>query len=450
MDKGVITTTTPDGDKILFGEAFDSEMEASRRGGRRGAAQDAMRLYARIAEYFPASPLAAESLYRSADIRWQIEAADQATRPSAKMRDPALRVPIDEEHMKQVIKKYPGTKWADLAAYHLIDNKLCGEWEAQAQVSREGSRDLSEVRRRASAVAQGRRGALQGGVALFGADRDLQDRQPAEEGRRLQRARPQRRQETNFAIPQRRRLVQPRRASGIHGAEQNPHIWEQGGVVAARIEIAVPVKDRFAGYGTGRRGGDLNDYLLSVLLGIIEGLTEFLPVSSTAHLRIAEAFLGVDLGNGYWKMFSIVIQLGAILCLPLYFWNRIVEFVHDFPQGKNGDRTVLQSSADPDPDRLRGDGDSRVSADQDHRQASGEPASHGLGLIIGGIVMWIVDAVYERSQHKAFARGKLTEDMEQMSVGPSRLDWLLPDLLGGLSRHLALHVDHYRRANWPA
>ncbi len=132
-DKGVITTTTPDGDKILFGEAFDSEMEASRRGGRRGAAQDAMRLYARIAEYFPTSPLAGESLYRSADIRWQIEAADQATRPSAKMRDPALRVPIDEEHMKQVMKKFPRTKWADLAAYHLIDNKLCGEWEAQAQ-----------------------------------------------------------------------------------------------------------------------------------------------------------------------------------------------------------------------------------------------------------------------------------------------------------------------------
>ncbi len=132
-DKDVITTTTPEGDKILFGEAFDSEMEASRRGGRRGAAQDAMRLYARIAEYFPTSPLAGESLYRSADIRWQIDAADLATRPSAKMRDPAMRVPIDEEHMKQVIKKFPRTKWADLAAYHLIDNKLCGEWEAQAQ-----------------------------------------------------------------------------------------------------------------------------------------------------------------------------------------------------------------------------------------------------------------------------------------------------------------------------
>ena len=133
LDKGVITTGTPDGDKIIFGEAVDSEDEASRRGGRRGAAQDAMRLYARLAEYFPQSPLAAEALFRSADIRWQIDAADLATRPSAKMRDPSLRLPIDESYMKQVMKKYPGTKWADMAAYRLIENKLCGEWEAEAQ-----------------------------------------------------------------------------------------------------------------------------------------------------------------------------------------------------------------------------------------------------------------------------------------------------------------------------
>ncbi|MGH9525021.1 MAG: undecaprenyl-diphosphate phosphatase, partial [Terriglobales bacterium] len=51
----------------------------------------------------------------------------------------------------------------------------------------------------------------------------------------------------------------------------------------------------------------MSPYSLAVLLGVIEGLTEFLPVSSTAHLRIAEAILGIDLGNGYWKMFTIVI-----------------------------------------------------------------------------------------------------------------------------------------------
>jgi undecaprenyl-diphosphatase len=80
---------------------------------------------------------------------------------------------------------------------------------------------------------------------------------------------------------------------------------------------------------------------MAVVLGVIEGLTEFLPVSSTAHLRIAEALLGIDLENGYWKMFSIVIQLGAILCLPIYFRERILAFLTTFPRGRRGDRDVF-------------------------------------------------------------------------------------------------------------
>ncbi len=161
----------------------------------------------------------------------------------------------------------------------------------------------------------------------------------------------------------------------------------------------------------------MNDYFLAVVLGIIEGLTEFLPVSSTAHLRVCEALLGIDLGNGYWKMFAIVIQLGAILCLPIYFWSRIVEFVHDFPQGKRGDRTILTHP---------------LSLTIIAFVVTAIPAflltkiigKHlesleimAMSLIIGGIVMWIVDFIYERSQHRAFARGKLTDDMEDMSVG---------------------------------
>lgn len=85
----------------------------------------------------------------------------------------------------------------------------------------------------------------------------------------------------------------------------------------------------------------MNDYLLSVILGIVEGLTEFLPVSSTAHLRISEALLGISLEDGYWKMFSIVIQFGAILCLPIIFRRRIMEFLATFPKGVRGDRNVL-------------------------------------------------------------------------------------------------------------
>jgi len=161
----------------------------------------------------------------------------------------------------------------------------------------------------------------------------------------------------------------------------------------------------------------LNDYLLSVILGIIEGLTEFLPVSSTAHLRISEALLHIDLANGYWKMFSIVIQLGAILCLPIYFWKRIMEFVGDFPQGKRGDRTVINHPLTLTivafvvtalPAFLL------TKVIGKHLESL---TIMGASLIIGGIVMWIVDGVYERSQHQAFARGRLTEDMEEMSLG---------------------------------
>src|ERR1700745_457748 len=83
------------------------------------------------------------------------------------------------------------------------------------------------------------------------------------------------------------------------------------------------------------------DYLLSVFLGVVEGLTEFLPVSSTAHLRISEALLHIDLHDGFWKMYTIVIQLGAILALPVYFRDRIIQFLRTFPRGERGGRTVL-------------------------------------------------------------------------------------------------------------
>src|SRR3954470_2487338 len=85
----------------------------------------------------------------------------------------------------------------------------------------------------------------------------------------------------------------------------------------------------------------MHDFFLSVLLGIVEGLTEFLPVSSTAHLRIVEALLGIDLTSGYWKMYTIVIQLGAILTLPIYFRNRIGKFISTFPGGNRGDRNIF-------------------------------------------------------------------------------------------------------------
>ena len=154
----------------------------------------------------------------------------------------------------------------------------------------------------------------------------------------------------------------------------------------------------------------MNDYLISVLLGIVEGLTEFLPVSSTAHLRLAEALLHVSLTDPYWKMYTIVIQLGAILALVLLFLSRIVTFVRTFPRGEGRDRTALTHpltlvalafvcTAIPAflLEKVIGK----------HLESL-----HVIewSLLIGGIVMWAVDAWSSR-------RDQPTKDVDSMGPG---------------------------------
>lgn len=172
----------------------------------------------------------------------------------------------------------------------------------------------------------------------------------------------------------------------------------------------------------------MNAYLISVILGIVEGVTEFLPVSSTAHLRLSEALLHVtglaptlSLNDGYWKMYSIVIQLGAILCLPVYFWGRIKQFVSTFPQGESGTRnplthplglTMVAFVVTAIPSFLL------TKVIGKHLESV---VIMGWSLLIGGVVMWIVDAMHA----KAEAIGPMvnsrihTWKMESMSLGQS-------------------------------
>jgi undecaprenyl-diphosphatase len=138
------------------------------------------------------------------------------------------------------------------------------------------------------------------------------------------------------------------------------------------------------------------EYLLSVFLGIVEGLTEFLPVSSTAHLRICEALLHIDLHDGFWKMYTIVIQLGAIMALPVYFWHRILQFVRTFPKGERGDRTIFTH---PLSLTLIAFVVTAVPAWALTKQIGKNLENlwvMALALLIGGIVMWIVDVVFTR------------------------------------------------------
>jgi undecaprenyl-diphosphatase len=164
----------------------------------------------------------------------------------------------------------------------------------------------------------------------------------------------------------------------------------------------------------------LNDFLLSIVLGVIEGLTEFLPVSSTAHLRIAEALFHINLGDGYWKMYTIVIQLGAILCLPIYFRARIAKFLTTFPQGESGDRTALTH---PLGLTLVAFVVTAIPAFRLTKMIGKHLESlfiMGTSLLIGGIVMWIVDAINARSERlgpNAPGSRIHTWQMEAMSLG---------------------------------
>jgi undecaprenyl-diphosphatase len=142
----------------------------------------------------------------------------------------------------------------------------------------------------------------------------------------------------------------------------------------------------------------LNDYLLSLILGIVEGLTEYLPVSSTAHLRLSEVLLHISLSDGYWKMYSIVIQLGAILCLPVYFWGRIKRFLSTFPSGDSGRRTALTHPLGLTTVAFV------VTAIPSFllTKVIGKHLENivimGWSLLIGGIVMWLVDALNSKSE----------------------------------------------------
>ncbi len=154
------------------------------------------------------------------------------------------------------------------------------------------------------------------------------------------------------------------------------------------------------------------DYFLSVVFGIVEGLTEFLPVSSTAHIRIAEALCGVHLDDPYWKMYSIVIQLGAILSVLVYFRGRIMEFLSTFPKGRNGDRDIFTHPLTLVMIAFV------VTAGPAYLLKKAQLIDKnleslwliGTSLLVGGVVMWGVDALFTRPR---------TIDVEQMTIPQS-------------------------------
>ncbi len=173
-------------------------------------------------------------------------------------------------------------------------------------------------------------------------------------------------------------------------------------------------------------------YLLSVLFGVIEGLTEFLPVSSTAHLRLCKPLVGVSLEDPYWKMYDVVIQLGAILSVLVYFRGRIAQFLRSFPRGAAGDRTwlthpltlvMLAFTVTAVPAFLLS---KLIKANLESLQVM------AIALLAGGVVMWIVDAWFGK-------RGQ-TDAMEKVRPAQAAIVGavqVLAALFPGLSRSMS-------------
>jgi undecaprenyl-diphosphatase len=152
----------------------------------------------------------------------------------------------------------------------------------------------------------------------------------------------------------------------------------------------------------------VSPYILSVLLGIVEGLTEFLPVSSTAHLRIAEALMKIPLDDPYWQMYTIVIQVGAILALCLIYLERIVNFFRTFPRGDNGDRNLFNHPISLTFIAFAVTSATTLPLRKWSEKNLGSLSAIAIALLVGGIVMWAIDAWASR-------REAFTNHVEEMT-----------------------------------
>lgn len=154
----------------------------------------------------------------------------------------------------------------------------------------------------------------------------------------------------------------------------------------------------------------MSPYILSILLGIVEGLTEFLPVSSTAHLRIAEALMKIPLGESacsvgntaclqdvaYWNMYTIVIQVGAIMALCLLFLERIVNFLRTFPRGENGESTWLNHPISLTLIAFACTSVPALLLRKWSEKNLDNLNAMAIALLVGGIVMWVIDSWSDR------------------------------------------------------
>jgi undecaprenyl-diphosphatase len=150
----------------------------------------------------------------------------------------------------------------------------------------------------------------------------------------------------------------------------------------------------------------MSDYWIAFVAGIVEGMTEFLPVSSTAHIVITNKLLGVDLKSPFWKMFTVVIQLGAILAVLVYFRRRLADFIRSFLSERSNARwrhplvlVLLSFVVTAVPCFLM---------DEFIADRLESPTTIAWALILGGLAMVAID--------RSYSKRATTERMEDISL----------------------------------
>ncbi|MCA9131677.1 MAG: undecaprenyl-diphosphate phosphatase [Planctomycetales bacterium] len=197
----------------------------------------------------------------------------------------------------------------------------------------------------------------------------------------------------------------------------------------------------------------MTPYLAALIIGVVEGLTEFLPVSSTAHIRLTQELLSLPLDDSYWKMFAIVIQLGAILSVLVYFRGRIAGFLSSYPGGQAGQHTwwshplalvIISFVITAIPCFLM---DKWIGENLESLTII------GWALVVGGVVMWVVDkrcsprASTSRMEDMSFRQAVvigLTQIFAAAFPGVSRsMATIAGGQLMGLSRPAALEFSFF-------
>jgi len=189
----------------------------------------------------------------------------------------------------------------------------------------------------------------------------------------------------------------------------------------------------------------LNVYIVSVLLGIVEGLTEFLPVSSTAHLRIAEALFKLPLDDAYWKMYTIVIQAGAILALLLLFLSRILEFLRTFPRGERRDRNYLTHPISLTMIAFLCTSIPALLLKKWSDRNLSSLTVIAIALLLGGVIMWVVDTWSWRYEPHTMGQAiwiGLCQSLSAIFPGTSRsMSTIAAGQLVGMDRPTALEFS---------